>query len=317
VAFSRDGRHVVSGSSDSTIKIWDAQTGRCEKTLDVGRAADVKELDMSDILNIRVLTDRGWIDVGSGMVLDKAQLSPSKMPENEPEPENDTKNENENENEKTNSASDLNNDENIASESNSNNDIESESENGNGIERLDGDSPDPSLKEGLGYHLSTDRRWICRHDRNLVWLPPDYRPMCSAIWPGQAQEKPQVQAASDASKPSSSPSPSSIASASTTAATVAWGCPSGRVIVLDWLGRVGGVGSCLCLYLCISASLHLCISASLHLCISASLHLCISVCISVCLNISISVSLSSGSSISFSLSLFLIPSVEGGSKGTG
>ena len=27
VAFSPDGRHIVSGSDDKTIQIWDAQTG--------------------------------------------------------------------------------------------------------------------------------------------------------------------------------------------------------------------------------------------------------------------------------------------------
>jgi WD40 repeat protein len=27
VAFSQDGKHIVSGSSDSTIRVWDAQTG--------------------------------------------------------------------------------------------------------------------------------------------------------------------------------------------------------------------------------------------------------------------------------------------------
>ena len=27
VAFSPDGRHIVSGSDDTTIRVWDAQTG--------------------------------------------------------------------------------------------------------------------------------------------------------------------------------------------------------------------------------------------------------------------------------------------------
>ena len=27
VAFSRDGNHIVSGSSDSFVKIWDTETG--------------------------------------------------------------------------------------------------------------------------------------------------------------------------------------------------------------------------------------------------------------------------------------------------
>ena len=28
VAYSPDGRHIVSGSGDRTVKIWDAQTGK-------------------------------------------------------------------------------------------------------------------------------------------------------------------------------------------------------------------------------------------------------------------------------------------------
>jgi WD40 repeat protein len=34
VAFSHDGKQVVSGSGDKTIKIWDASSGACLKTLE-------------------------------------------------------------------------------------------------------------------------------------------------------------------------------------------------------------------------------------------------------------------------------------------
>ncbi|KAL2109882.1 hypothetical protein VUR80DRAFT_1888 [Thermomyces stellatus] len=34
----------------------------------------------------------------------------------------------------------------------------------------------------LGYGLSTDQRWICRHEQNVLWLPPDYRLSSSAVW---------------------------------------------------------------------------------------------------------------------------------------
>ena len=33
VAYSPDGKRIISGSSDNTIKIWDANTGTCLKTL--------------------------------------------------------------------------------------------------------------------------------------------------------------------------------------------------------------------------------------------------------------------------------------------
>ena len=28
MAYSPDGKHIVSGSCDSTVKVWDAQTGK-------------------------------------------------------------------------------------------------------------------------------------------------------------------------------------------------------------------------------------------------------------------------------------------------
>ena len=37
VAFSSDGRFIASGSSDTTIKLWDVQTGKCVKTLTTPR----------------------------------------------------------------------------------------------------------------------------------------------------------------------------------------------------------------------------------------------------------------------------------------
>src|SRR5262249_41138224 len=33
VAFSADGRHIVSGSRDQTVKVWDARTGQERLTL--------------------------------------------------------------------------------------------------------------------------------------------------------------------------------------------------------------------------------------------------------------------------------------------
>ena len=40
VAYSPDGKKIVSGSNDGTIKIWDANTGQCLKTLK-GHSGDV------------------------------------------------------------------------------------------------------------------------------------------------------------------------------------------------------------------------------------------------------------------------------------
>jgi hypothetical protein len=37
VAFSHDGTQVVSGSGNNTVRIWDAGSGACLKTLNVSR----------------------------------------------------------------------------------------------------------------------------------------------------------------------------------------------------------------------------------------------------------------------------------------
>jgi WD40 repeat protein len=46
VAFSPDGRHVISGSSDYTIGVWDADTGRKVRTL-TGHEGDVNQVVVS------------------------------------------------------------------------------------------------------------------------------------------------------------------------------------------------------------------------------------------------------------------------------
>lgn len=38
VAFSADGRRFTSGSGDRTVKVWDAATGACLQTLEIGQA---------------------------------------------------------------------------------------------------------------------------------------------------------------------------------------------------------------------------------------------------------------------------------------
>jgi|MGYP006415518107 WD40 repeat protein len=43
VAFSPNGEHVVSGSEDNTIKVWNVATGRLEQTLN-GHTDDVNSV---------------------------------------------------------------------------------------------------------------------------------------------------------------------------------------------------------------------------------------------------------------------------------
>lgn len=77
-----------------------------------------------------------------------------------------------------------------------------------------GEDDEHAFKPGYrrGYGLSTDQRWICRHDQNVLWLPLGYRPSSSAVWCG--------------------PSCISTRERCLFNYKVALGCLSGRVIVL-------------------------------------------------------------------------------------
>jgi WD40 repeat protein len=46
VSFSRDGKQLVSGSGDNTLKVWDAQTGQKTLTLK-GHSDDVWSVSFS------------------------------------------------------------------------------------------------------------------------------------------------------------------------------------------------------------------------------------------------------------------------------
>ena len=46
VAYSLDGTKIISGSDDKTIKIWDANTGECLKTLE-GHSSNVQSVAYS------------------------------------------------------------------------------------------------------------------------------------------------------------------------------------------------------------------------------------------------------------------------------
>ena len=56
VAFSHDGTQVVSGSVDKTVKIWDAGSGACLKTLNIDRTVYNVAFDTTSSY---ILTDTG------------------------------------------------------------------------------------------------------------------------------------------------------------------------------------------------------------------------------------------------------------------
>jgi len=70
VAFSPDGRQVVSGSGDYTVRLWDAATGAALQTLE-GHSGRVNSVAFSpDGLAVNtLLVSNGWIAEGGTNIL--------------------------------------------------------------------------------------------------------------------------------------------------------------------------------------------------------------------------------------------------------
>ncbi|KAL6151995.1 hypothetical protein ACJQWK_04379 [Exserohilum turcicum] len=62
VAFSHDSTRLASASDDSTVKIWDASSGACLQTLDVGKPLDSLSFDPT---SSHLYTEIGTIDIQS------------------------------------------------------------------------------------------------------------------------------------------------------------------------------------------------------------------------------------------------------------
>jgi WD40 repeat protein len=70
VAFSPDSKRLASGSGDNTVKIWDASSGECLQTLEVGKAL----LDISfDTTGSYLHTEIGIIAINAISVSDTAR----------------------------------------------------------------------------------------------------------------------------------------------------------------------------------------------------------------------------------------------------
>ena len=133
VAFSHDGTQVVSGSDDKTVKIWDASSGACLKTLNVGLT----------VYNVAFDTTGSYLLTDTGTTL-----------------------------------WDISSDSNTALAA-------------------------TALEEPWhhGYGLNADQAWIIWNGQNVLWLPSEYRPSCSAV----------------------------------VSNTIVIGCPSGRVLTINFL----------------------------------------------------------------------------------
>ncbi|KAK7219802.1 hypothetical protein V2G26_007805 [Clonostachys chloroleuca] len=178
VAFSADGQQVVSGSGDKTVKIWDAATGACVQTLK-GHGASVNSVAFSAdgqrvASGSRDKTVKIW-DVATGACVQTLRVGrvityllfdPT-----------------------TNSllSTDI------------------------GLLNLDLPVLPPAIDNGstdatlqsvrhCGWGISTDSVWITKDGKGMLWLPPQYRVMKSAV----------------------------------VGSTVAIGCRSGRVLVMKF-----------------------------------------------------------------------------------
>jgi WD40 repeat protein len=152
VAFSHDGTQVVSGSDDKTVKIWDAGSGACLKTLE-GHSDTVSSVALSHD-GTQVVSGSGdemvniW-DAGSGACLEELYIGRTVY--------------------------------NVAF------DTTASYNTGTTSWVISSDSNTVLAATALeeprhhGYGLNANGAWITWNGQNVLWLPSEYRPSCSAI----------------------------------------------------------------------------------------------------------------------------------------
>jgi WD40 repeat protein len=168
VVFSHDSSRVASGSDDQTIKIWDAHTGACLQTLkghdwyvnsvvfshDSSRVASgsldqtIKIWDAHTGACLQtfdigsVVSNLSFDATGSSLYTDTGIIALRDSPTPAPTPSTEG------------AASDL--------------------------QSLSASQPSQT-PEYRGYGISSDSLWITWQSQNWLWLPPMYRPVCSAV----------------------------------------------------------------------------------------------------------------------------------------
>jgi WD40 repeat protein len=112
VAFSHDSSKLASASFDNTVKVWDASSGACLQTLNIGKILDSLSFGPTSTF---LRTEIGLISIHDPAV------------------------------------------------------------------RSDSDAVEPARPQYLGTSLSSDNIWIKYNGRNVLWIPSEYRPSCSAV----------------------------------------------------------------------------------------------------------------------------------------
>jgi WD40 repeat protein len=155
VAFSPDSAQLASASHDRTVKIWDASNGKCLQTLE-GHSDWVQSVAFSpDSAQLASASDDRTVkiwDASNGKCLQTLSIGKTLL--------------------------------NISIDTTGlylHTEIGTITIDASMASSITPSVTDPQSSQYKGWGLSSDGAWITHDSENLVWLPSEYRPSCSAV----------------------------------------------------------------------------------------------------------------------------------------
>jgi WD40 repeat protein len=166
VAFSPDGQQIVSGSGDSTVRVWDACTGAALQTLK-GHSSYVNSVAFSPdgqqiVSGSYDSIVRVW-DACTGAALQMLKGHSSSVSSVAFSPDGQQ----------------------IVSGSGDSTVRVWDAHTGAALQTLKGHSSSVSsvaFSPDGNISISVSQEWIAKRGERILWLPPDYRASCQAIW---------------------------------------------------------------------------------------------------------------------------------------